>query len=161
MSICCVGIIGCGKEGRALARLFSDAGLDVKMLPWGRDLLATMRDEDHIEVAREAAELEECDLVVETVSGDVYARLAAVRTLEPHLSSGAILALGDADDALTQLLGLLRRPTQAIELRFEPATGRVDIRTTDDTAPGVRQAVRQLVARLGRVPAPVYADAAE
>lgn len=161
MSICCVGIVGCGPHGRALARLFSEAGLHVRMLPWGREVLASLRETDQIELCRDPADLHECDLVLESVTGDGETRLEAVRALEPHLSAGAILALGTADSALDAMLAGLARPTQAIGLRFEPKSDRVDIRTTDDTAPGVHQAIRQLCAQLGRVPAPAYADAAE
>lgn len=60
----------------------------------------------------------QCDLVIESISGDLRARRALLATLESRLSPGAVLATNSPHESLAELAEVLRRRDQFVGLYF-------------------------------------------
>lgn len=168
MGFTSVGVVGAGEPCREVAGLFARAGMQVTIVPWGRydglGELWTAPFRDRLSVSRNVGSLYGCDLVLEQVPGGLERQLEAIRTIEPHLSGGAILAVSTEQSPLPHVVRELGRPAQAVGVCFPRPLGAaeyVSLRTTEDTAPGVHQAMRQLLSAVGLPPADSIADAAE
>lgn len=107
---------------------------------------------DAITLSSSLQELANCDLVIESVSGDLRARRALLATLESKLSPGAVLATNSPRESLVELAEVLRRKDQFVGLYFTrgrqsqpPHTPNVfpianpllELAVLPDTAPGV------------------------
>jgi hypothetical protein len=71
-----------------------------------------------ITLSRISDELSHCDLVIESISGDIRARRALLATLENKLSPGAVLATNSPPESLALLAEVLRRRDQFVGLYF-------------------------------------------
>lgn len=117
-----------------------------------------------ISLEDDLAALESCDLVLESVSGDLRARRAVLATLEGRLSPAAVLASNTGPDELPAMAEVLRRRDQFVGLHFFhahtaspagtqraslPSAHLVEVGLLDETAPGVVAASKAFVRSLG------------
>lgn len=118
-----------------------------------------------ISVADDLTKLSQCDLVIESTSGDTRSRRATLATLESRLSPGAVLASHSPPERLRDLAEVLRRRDQFVGMHFFarggdrapradvrpslPSTQLVELGLLAETAPGVAAACTAFARSLG------------
>lgn len=141
MTFSCVGVVGSGPVGCAIAIAVARVDVPVVLVRATRGegghaarriearlryfLEAGEMNEEEVVRARGGIRLEDdlavlggCDLVIESVSGDERARRAVLATLEPRLSSGSVLASNSPPESLPALAEVLRRHDQFVGMSF-------------------------------------------
>lgn len=178
MSLSAVAVVGTGPQGLSIAEAVAEADLSVvavcvtgarrdlarrrleKTLMMRVDLgELTLEQADaiasRVRFTRNIAEVRGCDLVIESVVGDVRARRANLATLEGRVSRGSVLAANAPRSLLPQIAEVLDRRDQFLGLRFfHPATHTplVEVIPLPETAPGARFAIEAFCRRLGKTP---------
>jgi 3-hydroxybutyryl-CoA dehydrogenase len=171
-----VGIIGHGKMGRSIFSLFSETPMTVTVL--GRDAAEmdrqNLRCEKRLRRAVSSGRLDEagllrrlaalrfttswddlrqCDLVIETVSEDLDAKIGVLRRAEEMIPSHAVLGSNTSSLSITRLAEHLRDPARFCGFHFfHPVqlTSIVEIVTAPRTAPRVVELLRQVSREIGR-----------
>jgi len=173
-----VGIVGYGKMGRNIFTLFGDTSMEVTVL--GRDATEMDRQNRRVEkrlnraassgmlVEDEASrrlallrftsswqDLQDCDLVIETVKEDFDLKTAILRQAEATISPRAVLTSNTSSLSITRLAERLREPTRFCGFHFfhpPQLTSIVEIITAPQTAPPVTEFLRQVSRDIGRTP---------
>lgn len=178
MSLSTVAVVGTGPQGLSIAEAVAAADLPVvavcvtgarrdlarrrllKTLSMRVDLGELSAHEaeaiaSRIRFTRDLAQVRECDLVIESVVGDVRNRRAILATLEHTISRGSVLASNAPRSLLPQIAEVLERKDQFLGLRFfHPAshTPLVEVVPLPETAPGARFACETFCRWLGKTP---------
>jgi 3-hydroxybutyryl-CoA dehydrogenase len=142
MSIDCVGIVGAGQTGRAIAHMASLAGFRVflhdvrneilkeamghiteklnaavaagKLTDWVKE-----KTVKNIRVTEQYEDLANCDLVIEVVPEQEGIKIDVIEAIDSLLSQkGAIFASGTSSISITRLASITDRPEQFIGLNF-------------------------------------------
>lgn len=178
MSLSAVAVVGTGPEALSIVETVAEADLPVVAVcvTGARRALARKRllktlsmrvalgdlssDEadaiaSRVHFTRDLSEVRDCDLVIESVVGDVRARRAILATLEHKISRGSVLASNAPRSLLPQIAEVLERRDQFLGLRFfHPAshTLLVEVAPLTETAPGARYACEAFCRWLGKTP---------
>ena len=114
-----------------------------------------------IQYTRDFAELDDCDLVVESTVEELEQKTRILQRIEAHLTNGCVLASNTSSLPLDALADRLKRPEQFLALHFfnpVPAMKLVELAATERTAPGCIEAARSFVRELGKTPVEVSAS---
>jgi 3-hydroxybutyryl-CoA dehydrogenase len=131
MQIGRVGIVGANTTGIAIAMGLADAGIPVTLYEAGRasldKVLALARaggDDRRIELLAATVNfhhLKDCDLIIDTESGDRAAQETLFRRLDQIARLGAVLATCAPEAGLDRIAGYTRRSGEVIGLRVAPS----------------------------------------
>lgn len=172
-----VHVVGAGLMGGDIAAWCALKGLRVSLADQDRDALAraVRRAADLFEAklhtgpdrrdARdrlipdfEGAGVGAADLVIEAIAETVEAKIGLYAELEPRMKPGAILATNTSSLPLETLAKTLARPERFLGVHFFNPVAKMEL-VEIVSHPGAEKdalaAARGLVARLGRLPAPV------
>lgn len=114
-----------------------------------------------IHYTTELAQLDGCDLVIESAVEELEPKARLLQRIESELTTGAILASNTSSLPLDALADRLQRPAQFLALHFfnpVPAMKLVELSATERTAPGCVEAARRFVESLGKAPVQVSAS---
>lgn len=172
------GIIGCGKMGRGILSLFGGTRMEVTVLGrdsaemdrqnrrWGKRLgravSSGMLDEAGLPRRLAALrfttswdDLQECDLVIETVSENFDTKIEVLRRAEETISPQAVLTSNTSSLSITRLAEHLRDSTRFCGFHFfHPVqlTSIVEIITSHRTSLRIVELLRQVSRDIGRRP---------
>ena len=161
-------VVGTGAMAPEIAAACAAAGMSVRIVgrSAGRAEEARRRAEEigaHAEAgAIEAPAFAGADLVLETVVEDLEVKRAVLARIEPWCPAEAVLATNTSSLLIADIASALARPERLAGLHFlKPAnlTAVVEVIPGPATAPGVVDALREVVARMGKAPLVVRADA--
>jgi 3-hydroxyacyl-CoA dehydrogenase len=171
-----VSIIGAGIMGRGIAAAAVGAGIPVRIsdsstmaaIDAVEQILASRESRDCqrprlvdptarplISVATDDAEIADADLIIETVSENFECKSSILSRIDPHLSSGTIVASNSSSLSMTQLSGALQNPGRFCGLHFcHPVSQRplVEIVYTDATTPETLRRATAFVTSLRMAP---------
>ncbi len=184
MSIESVAVVGCGLMGCGFAEAMATAGVPVKAIKaTGGDLerarsrvrrsvdrrvdkgKLTVEERDailgRITFTDDISAVSDCGLVLESGIEDLPSKIRLLGEIESHMTNGAILATNTSSLLLAKLKERLRRPEQFLGLHFfnpVPAMRLVELAPTEETAPGVVDAARNLCHAVGKTPIEIAAS---
>jgi 3-hydroxybutyryl-CoA dehydrogenase len=150
-----VGIIGCGSVGQEIARIVSQAGIDVVFIDISedrvREVLASINQQidevidrwsltegekrsilSRIKGSVDYNDIKDCDLVMETISSNkpgtsIEIRKEVFRKIEEHVSVDTIISSNISTLMISDLAAVLKHPERAVGLHFmiPPATVKI------------------------------------
>lgn len=178
-----VGVLGGGRMGAGIAHAFLLAGSRVTVVERDADAaqaaaarvlesvnssiargtaLAPVEEyRERLATGTDAALFAPCPLVVEAVPEDLALKIDALRRVEAHVASDAVIASNTSSISIDELAAVLDRPSHLLGMHFfnpVPASTLVEIVRGASTAPPLVDSARGWVAALGKTPI-VVADA--
>jgi 3-hydroxyacyl-CoA dehydrogenase len=149
-----VAVVGGGEKAAALSLRVAQVGVPVVAVAVARARVAKLLDEaaapeevrERIRFTSDLAEIQKCDLVVESGPEDFEARRDLLARIEASATPNTILATTDEKTPLAEIASHVRRPTQLVGLYVR--AGVIDIVTTEQTAPGVVRGIQIFADRL-------------
>ena len=178
MSLSAIAVVGTGPRGLAIAEAVAEAELPVLAVcvTGAREDLAKRRllktlsmrvglgeltaaeaeaIAERVTFTRDLGRVRDCDLVIESIVGDIKSRRAMLATIEGTISRATVLACNVARPSLPRIAEVLERKDQFIGLRFfHPATHTplVEVIPLPETAPGARFACETFCRWLHKTP---------
>ncbi|MBJ6363575.1 3-hydroxyacyl-CoA dehydrogenase family protein [Paenibacillus sp. GCM10012307] len=145
-----VGVVGLGTMGQGIAQMLAFKGLDVfvtertpekldyaiskidhsldkKIEKWALTQAEKKLIMNRIHRADSLAELNECELVIETVTEDLTEKINVLRELDLHCSPDIIVASNTSTLSLTELAGASKYPERVIGLHFIHPVSKIDV----------------------------------
>ena len=176
-----IGVIGAGQMGNGIAQVCIVKGYDVVMRDVSDESLAkgkatiekslakfvskekiSQQDADaaiaHLTCSLEAADLKDCDLVVEAATENIELKKKIFRELDDVVKEEAILATNTSSISITELAAVTNRPTQVIGMHFMnpvPLMKLVEVIRAIQTDDKTFKEVFQLSEKLGKTPVEV------
>lgn len=173
-----IGVLGAGQMGLGIAQVTAKAGLEttlVKATPGDTDPLkkkiegAYGRDVDkgrmeaadrdaalgRLQVTAEFHELGPCDLVIESILEDLPTKHEAFNRLDDICADHSIFSSNTSTLGITEMAIKTKRPERFLGVHFfnpAPAMKLVEIATTILTDQAATDAVREVIAGLGKTP---------
>ncbi len=122
-------------------------------ITWAEKKLILARIEKGVSMQ---SELEDCQLIIETIDEDLEAKLELFRELDAACPESVILASNTSTLSLTELAGATRSPHRIIGLHFVHPAARIDIveivrglKTSDATYERTRSFVEETIRKKG------------
>ncbi len=173
-----VGVVGLGTMGAGIAQVCAHHGSHVVACDTRPEAVAAGRERiaagyaRHVERGRMTAEEREaalgrittggrlsdlagCGLVIEAVVEDLEAKRAVFAELERICAADAVLATNTSALSVTEIAAATRSPQRVVGMHFfnpAPVLPLVEVVTTEDSDPGVVEAVRAYAEELGKQP---------
>jgi 3-hydroxybutyryl-CoA dehydrogenase len=177
MKIRNVGVLGCGLMGSGIAQVCATAGLDVTVLEVEQRFLdkgfagmekslAKLAEKDKLKEPPEsigarvkgtlqAADLANCDLVIEAVIENVAEKKKMFASLDSIAKPEAIFATNTSSISVTELMTATRRPERFVGLHFfnpVPLMPLVEVVRTIATLPAIFEAAVEFALAIGKTP---------
>jgi 3-hydroxybutyryl-CoA dehydrogenase len=160
-----VAVIGAGTMGAGIARIFADAGADVRLMSRRESSLEAARERVGIgpvrlTTSRDEA-LEGADLVIETIVEEAAPKQEVLARAEELAAPDAILATNTSSLPVAVLADALRRPERFAGLHFlnpPELVELVEVIGTEHTAPQVLETLVGWMDALGKAPIVVRRD---
>ena len=176
-----IGVIGAGQMGNGIAQVCIVKGYDVVMRDVSDESLAkgkatiekslakfvskekiSQQDADaaiaRLTCSLEAADLKDCDLVVEAATENIELKKKIFRELDDVVKEEAILATNTSSISITELAAVTNRPAQVIGMHFMnpvPLMKLVEVIRAIQTDDKTFKDVFQLSEKLGKTPVEV------
>lgn len=174
-----IGVIGLGTMGQGIAEMLAAKGLDVivielteERLAYGLQMIEISLDKQiekwaltgtekklilsRIHSASSYDELADCELVIESISESLDAKIEVFKKLDAICADNAILASNTSTLSLTELASVTKVPNRVIGLHFIYPVAKIDLveivmglKTSDETFTRTKQFVEDVIRMKG------------
>lgn len=174
-----IGVIGGGTMGQGIAEMLAVKGLDVLLveqspekLDYAYEMIETSLDKQlekwaitqaekklilsRIHKVAHLADLNECDMAIETITEDLEAKKSVFAELDRVCPSNIILASNTSTLSLTELASSTQHPERVIGMHFIHPVSKVDLveiirglKTSDTTFNETKRFVEEVVQKKG------------
>ncbi|MBD2845118.1 3-hydroxybutyryl-CoA dehydrogenase [Paenibacillus sp. IB182496] len=179
MAVRKVGVVGAGTMGRGIAEMLAFKGLDVLLvektesnLELGLATIAQSLDKqidkwaltqaekklvlNRIHPTHTLDELAECELIIETITEELEAKLAVMRELDRAAGAETIIASNTSTLSLTELASVTEHPQRVIGLHFIHPVSHIDLveivrglKTSESTFDATKHFVEKIIHKKG------------